>query len=162
MSGWIVVVTKPNCENIAAVNLERQGYKYYLPRFRQPRPNKAFLIKPLFPRYLFTFVDKVWYSIRGTRGVSHALFGDSGPCYVPALAIDKLKEREDKDGYYVLMNSLQERFQKGDQVVATEGPLIGLPLVYVGMTARERVRVLASMLGCQVPVILDEKILTAA
>lgn len=162
MSGWIVVVTKPNCENIAAVNLERQGYKHYLPRFRHPRPNKTFLIKPLFPRYLFAFVDKFWYSIRGTRGVSHALFGEAGPCYVPSSAIDSLKLREDKDGYYVLFNSMQERFQKGDSVVVTEGPLVGHPLVYDGMTARERVRVLASLLGGQVPVILDEKILAAA
>jgi transcription antitermination factor NusG len=156
---WAVVMTKPNCENIADANLRRQGYTSYLPRFKTIRLDKTIFIRPLFPRYLFAYITDRWYSIRSTYGVSYLLSGDDGPLLVPQNIIDELKAREE-NGYIVLQQ--KEKFNKGQYVKATDGPLVGKLLIYEGMTTRERVKVLISMLGREVPAVIPEKNLIAA
>lgn len=163
MHTWAIVLSKPNCEAIAIENLRRQGYGYYWPRFRQLKPDKTFAVKPLFPRYLFVSFDKLWYSIRGTRGVSHVLLGNDGPALVRQAIIDELRSREDKKGFVQLSKELPEdKFAKGQQVKTTEGPLLGLPLIYEGMSSHDRVKVLAEILGRKVVVTVSEKSLVAA
>lgn len=159
MRGWAVVMTKPNCENIADTNLRQQGYQSYCPRFKQIRLDKTVLIRPLFPRYLFTYILDQWYSIRGTYGVSYLLMGEDGPVMVAPAIIDEIKSREEH-GYVVLHQ--KEKFKTGAMVKATDGPLVGKLLIYEGMTTRDRVKVLISMLGREVPAVIDEKSLVAA
>lgn len=162
MQTWCVVLTKPNCEAIAVENLLQQGYGCYFPRFKAVGKNNIILKKPLFPRYVFASIDKFWYSIRGTRGVSQILMSDKGPAIIPASAIEAIRAKEDSEGFIVLSaKNSPERFAKGDPVTATEGPMTGLDLIYDGMSNHDRVKVLASLLGRQVPVILDEKVLVA-
>lgn len=159
---WAVVMTKPNCEAMAEENLKQQGYVVYCPRFKTQGKGLIILKRPLFPRYIFASVEKVWYSIRSTRGVSHLLMSDSGPATIPASEIEAMRSKEDADGFIVLgKEKYNERFNKGDPVTATEGPLTGLDLIYDGMTAHERVKVLANLLGRQVPVIIEDKVLVA-
>jgi transcriptional antiterminator RfaH len=160
VQGWCVVMTKPNCEAIAVENLLQQGYGCYYPRFKAIGRGNIVLKKPLFPRYVFASIDKFWYSIRGTRGVSHLLMSDGGPAIIPASAIEAMRSKEDDEGFIVLgKKSSPERFAKGDPVKATEGPLTGIDLIYDGMSSHERVKVLASLLGRQVPVIIEERVL---
>lgn len=160
---WAVVMAKPNCEGMAVVNLQRQGYDVYFPRFRFLSPKKTVVIKPLFPRYLFVSFEKVWYSIRGTRGVSHVLIADEGPATVPATVIDALRAREDLEGFIQLGKRTPiEKFDRGQSVKATEGPLVGLPLIYEGMTAKDRVKVLVEILGRKTLVTVKENSLVAA
>ena len=161
---WVVCVTKSNCEAIAAENLIRQGYGCYYPRYLAlaKAGGKLILKRPLFPRYVFAFIDKFWYSIRGTRGVSHLLMADNGPATVPDAVIDALRAKEDINGFIVLGKpTLPERFQKGAQVRTTEGPLTGFDLIYDGMRDTERVKVLATLLGRQVPVLVQQNIVIA-
>ena|SRR5580765_1901950 len=161
---WVVVMTKPNCEHIAVANLVQQGFQCYAPRFRFKRPDQTVLIKPLFPRYIFTFIQSFWYCIRGTRGVSYLLMGDNGPQSVPEAVIKSIQSREDGEGYIKLESkeALIRRFQYGDKVRTTEGPLAGKLLVYDGMSSRDRVKVLIAMLGREVPALVREKDLIAA
>ena len=157
---WAVVMCKPNCEAIAVENLTQQGYDCYFPRFKAAGRGNTILKKPLFPRYVFASIDKFWYSIRGTRGVSHLLMSDSGPAIIPASAIEAIRSKEDGEGFIVLgKKQSPERFNKGDPVKAIEGPLTGLDLIYDGMSSHDRVQVLAALLGQQVKVIIDEKVL---
>ena len=159
---WVVVMTKPNCEGIAVENLLQQGYGCYYPRFLALQKGSKFVKRPLFPRYIFVLIDKFWYSIRGTRGVSHLLMGFDGPATVPGHEIEKLRKKEGPDGLIVLSEQKSpERFNKGATVRATEGPLTGLDLIYDGMAPHDRVKVLATLLGRQVPVTIEEKILVA-
>lgn len=158
--GWTVGVAKPNCENIAEENLLQQGYGCYFPRYKTLHKNKVVLIRPLFPRYIFIHIDKLWYSIRGTRGISYLLMDDTGPAKVPEAVITSIKAKEDRDGFIILGdNSKPERFAKGQTVHTSDGPLSGLDLIYDGMAGCDRVRVLTSLLGRFVPVLLDEKAL---
>lgn len=161
MGGWAVIMTKPNCEQIAVHNLQRQGYQCYFPRFVDQNPPKAALIRPLFPRYLFVLINQVWYSIRGTRGVSYILLGENGPSIIQDSVIDSIKSKENDQGFIVISdNKIVERFSKGDKVKAIDGPLVGVDLIYQGMAPHERVKVLIDMLGRKVPAFIEEKILT--
>lgn len=159
---WAVVLTKPNCEAIAVENLLQQGYGCYFPRFKAVGKNKVVLKRPLFPRYVFASIDKYWYSIRGTRGVSQVLMCNGGPAIIQASVIEAIRSKEDEEGFIVLgKKQATERFQKGDLVTATEGPMTGVNLIYEGMSNNDRVKVLASLLGMQVPVIIEEKVLVS-
>ena len=143
-------------------NLLQQGYGCYCPRFLALHKGRIFVKRPLFPRYIFVLIDKLWYSIRGTRGVSHLLMGFDGPAVIPGQEIEKLRKKEGPDGLIVLSEQTSpERFSKGTTVRATEGPLTGIDLIYEGMAPHDRVKVLATLLGRQVPVTIEDKILVA-
>jgi transcription antitermination factor NusG len=87
---------------------------------------------------------------------------DKGPAIIPASTIEAIRSKEDPEGFIVLgKKQSPERFQKGDPVTATEGPMTGLDLIYEGMSTHDRVKVLANLLGRQVPVIIDDKVLIA-
>lgn len=161
LRGWAVVMTKPNCEGMAVSNLQRQGFECYFPRFQETKPSKPTTIKPLFPRYLFVFIKEAWYSIRGTRGVSYILAGEDGPAIVPDSIINSIRSKEDKKGFIVL-GGTTERFVVGDKIKATDGPLVGINLIYQGMAAHDRVKVLTEMLGRQVSIEINESLLVGA
>lgn len=64
---WYVIQCKPRQDRRALSNLERLGYRCYLPLF----PAK----EPVFPGHLFINMNEIddnWYPIRSTRGV-HAI-----------------------------------------------------------------------------------------
>lgn len=157
--GWIVAVCRPNQEAIAEVNLTRQGYLHYCPKIQIKQPNKPTLIRPLFPRYIFIFIEQFWSSIMGTRGISRVLLGDNGPQSLPETIIKDLKRRE-LHGYVQL--TAPPRFTPGEQVKTNEGPLVGIPLIYESMSGSDRVKVLAELLGRKVIVEVPEKNLVAA
>jgi transcriptional antiterminator RfaH len=156
---WIVAMTKPNSEAIAAKNLLRQGYEPYYPRCLQAKKNHPCEI-PLFPRYIFIMVFGTWYPIRSTRGITRLLMGESGPQIIPADQIATLRSRENDRGLIQLLP--KSSFSSGDKVKASSGPFEGQLMVYEEMTARERCRVLADWLGQKVRVEIDEKVLVAA
>ena len=55
---WLVVHTKPKAEEQARVELQKQGYRVYLPRlaiFRSKQRRAIGRNEPLFPRYLFVY-----------------------------------------------------------------------------------------------------------
>lgn len=156
---WIVAMTKPNSEQIAAVNLTRQSFENYYPKFLETKPNKLSIIKPLFPRYIFIFVRDVWYSIRGTRGISYVLNGDDGPQVIPTNIINNLKGNEDRNGLVRL--TPKPKFIEGQSVKAIEGPFVGHAMVYEGMAPHDRVNVLISMLGREVRTEIEDRVLVA-
>lgn len=162
MSGWVVVMTKPNCENMAVANLVQQGISCYAPRFKETRPDRSVILKPLFPRYIFSLIDTMWYCIRGTRGVSHLLMGHDGPQQISHKVIDAIRSREDGEGFILLEPKRTERFKPGDKVTATEGLLAGRLMIYEGMTGKDRVQVLTSIFGRETITTIEEKLLVAA
>ncbi len=152
-------MTRPQYEAIAGVNLTRQGYTFYCPKYLVKQANKPSSIKPLFPRYIFIFIDQFWSSILGTRGISKVLLNGEGPATLPTKIISDLKSRE-KNGLVQL--TTPHKFQVGDLVKTSEGPLVGHVLICDTMLPHERVRVLMDLLGRKVAVELPEKSLIAA
>ena len=75
-ANWFTVYTKPRQERIALENLERQGFRCFLPMAVNPyqrRSARGQRIEPLFPRYLFLNAVADQQSlgpVRSTRGVA--------------------------------------------------------------------------------------------
>lgn len=152
---WAVAISKPGNENRAIVNLKRQGYDYYLPKYLS-RIGKETKIKILFPRYIFVQIEQQWHQINSTFGISRLILGNDGkPAIVHDKIISDLKMREDKTGLISLPET--SKFQKGQGVRVVTGPFDGYSGLYDGMRPNDRVRVLIEMLGQTVQIELAEK-----
>jgi transcription antitermination factor NusG len=80
---------------------------------------------------------------------------------LPDREIDKLRARQDGDGYIALPKP-PPNFICGQRVRIQDGPFEGLNAIFAGMASEERVRVLLAMLGGQVAVTLSERAIAAA
>jgi transcriptional antiterminator RfaH len=153
MTGWYVIRTKARQESLARQNLFQQGYEAYLPLFletRQRRRNPIDIVVPLFPGYLFVYLDTASQStgpIRSTLGVIGMLrFGDRMP-RVPEPMIADLKRNTDPETG--LVRPPQVCFEAGDKVRVATGPCAGLEGIYQAPAGADRARILIEFLGCQ-------------
>ena len=163
---WYVVQTHVNGETKAALNLLRQGYEIYLPRYlkRRRHARKAdFVARPLFPRYLFVTVDMAtqrWRSIQSTVGVSHLVTNGNEPAVVPESIVAALKAREDTKGFVKV--DVSAKFSRGDKVRVLAGVFMDSAGIFDGMADHNRVAILLQMLGGKVRVHLDADLVAAA
>ena len=155
-SSWYVVHTKPRQESVALAQLERQGYICYLPfiQAERIRRGKASLApEPLFPRYLFIYLDssqqgKSWAPIRSTVGVSNLVQFGQRTAKVNEALIEALKTREQTI-------PAKELFQAGDAVTITAGPLKGLDAIYQTSNAERRAMILIELLSKTIDLQID-------
>lgn len=163
---WYVVQTQPNAERKAVFNLNRQGYRTYLPQYlrRRRHARRVELVKsPLFPRYLFVAVDlssQRWRSIQSTIGVSRLVCNGDVPACLPSEVIGQLRAREDQMGLVQL--DLEPRFSRGDKVRVLDGAFHDIVGLFDGLVDHERVAVLLDLLGRKVKVVLDVEDVAAA
>ena len=156
---WYVVRTHPRAEARAAVNLERQGFETYLPRYlkRWRHARRVELIPaPLFPRYLFIAIDVAtqrWRSIQSTFGVAQLVSNGEKPVAVPDETVDQLKRREDERGFVRLARNPQ--FSRGNTVRVVEGLFSECLGLVEYMTDDERVAILLDLLGRKVRVVME-------
>ena len=107
-SRWYVVHTQPNREARADLNLRRQGFSTYLPRYvrrRRHARRHEMVARPLFPRYLFVALDPArdrWRAIHSTFGVNHLVLAGEEPLPVPDGVVDEIRARENGDGFVKL------------------------------------------------------------
>ena len=148
---WYVVQSHPNAEHKAVVNLERQGFVTYLPRYLKRRRHARrveVVPAPLFPRYLFVGIDldmQRWRSIFSTRGVSRLVCNGEHPTPIAEHLIGKLKSREDESGFVRLQTPVL--FRAGDKIRILEGAFADCLGLYDGRMESERVAVLLDLLG---------------
>lgn len=150
---WYAVHAKPRSEELAEAHLQRQGFRIYLPRIRfskRRRGRWTQVTEPLFPRYLFVYVDPNTEGIapiRSTRGVTGLVrFGDV-PMPVPDDAIEAIRAMEDpEEGVYIPGRA---QLQKGEKVRVVEGAFAGLQGIYQAESGEERAIILIDILGRQ-------------
>lgn len=163
---WYVVQTQPNGERKAVFNLNRQGYRTYLPQYlrRRRHARRVEMVKsPLFPRYLFVAIDiasQRWRSIQSTVGVSRLVCNGDMPAAVPAHVVQQLQSREDDQGCIRLEK--RPMFSPGDKVRVQDGVFESCPGLFEGLTDGERVAILLDLLGRKVRVFIDADFVTAA
>ena len=153
---WYLVHTKPRQEEIALVNLERQGYECYLPQMRieRIRRRKAEVAtEPMFPRYLFIRLDssdqgKSWSPIRSTLGVSQLVHFGARAAKVDDTLVDLLRQRE-------RALPTQAMFASGDSVVIADGPFAGIEAIYQTADAERRAFILLEILAKPVSMHID-------
>lgn len=148
---WYVVFSKPRQEAVAEKNLCRQGFRVYLPRMQLPRRRRGrwlTVVEPLFPRYLFVYLDTKQTSvapIRSTYGVTSLVRFAERLAVIPSEVIGALAEGEDKvSGLHAYGRPL---FHQGDPVQFTDGPFAGLQGVFHLEDGDQRAIVLLELLG---------------
>jgi len=150
MNAWYLIYTKPRQEHVALENLSRQHYTTYLPllRSRQRRRGASVTtVGPMFPRYLFIYLDDQrddWGPIRSTVGVAKLVRFGVDAARVPADFVDTLRQRAGADG----IHTAPERVLRlGDSVRICEGVMAGYEAVFQARSSRERVVLLLEVAG---------------
>ena len=163
---WHVVQTHVNGETRAALNLLRQGYEIYLPRYLKRRRHARkidFVARPFFPGYLFVTVDMAvqrWRSIQSTVGVSHLVTVGNEPAVLPEGIVAALKAREDAKGFVRMAAS--RKFVPGDKVRVLAGVFKDSAGIFDGVAENDRISILLEMLGGKIRVHLDPDLIAAA
>lgn len=159
MSTWYLIQTKPRQENLARINLERQGYVIYLPRVIKQRARRQLSgesTAPLFPRYLFIHLNEGiddWGPIRSTLGVQALVRFGQIPARVPEALIESIKSRENEQGVHVFK---KPAFLIGDKVRIIDGPFDGIEAVIFSKTSKERTVLLMKLLEKYVKVEIND------
>lgn len=161
-----MVQTHPHAEAKAALNLRRQGFQSYVPRYARERRHAGrtdVIAAPLFPRYLFVGIDlsaQRWRSILSTIGVSRLVcFGDA-PAKVPGHVVEGLISLHDPRGYVQL--PARPQLRPGDEVCIVGGPFASHLGLVEGMSDQQRVAVLLDLLGRKVRVFVGIDAIAAA
>ncbi len=162
MRRWYVVMTKPRQEQVALVQLTRQGYEGYLPTVSERvRERGKYVHKPvpLFPRYLFvnldTDVDNI-APIRSTVGCCGPVRFGLRLAYLPSGVLEWIQARCRQ-----AEPRRQPSWQAGQPLRVLEGPFAGLEAVFTTPRSQERVLVLLNVLGASRLVELPEACLQA-
>jgi len=166
MTAWYVVHTQPHGEDRARLNLERQGFEVYLPKY-QKRQRHARRVehvrRPLFPRYLFVRFDPEraqWRAINGTIGVAHLVSHGDRPVAVPDKIVDAIKARHNDDDLVVLHSP--HSFRPGQKLEIIDGPLVWHSGLFQRLNDNQRIVLLLDLLGRQVPVTVSPEAVAAA
>jgi transcriptional antiterminator RfaH len=158
--GWFAVSTQVRAEARAQLNLERQGFDVYLPRYLKTRRHARRVDQvpmPLFPRYLFVGMDTRtarWRAINSTFGVSQLVASGGAALRVPQHVIETIRQRENGEGW-VSMDQYLPAFSKGDKVQIKNGPLTDQVGLFDCIDDQERVFILLDLMGRAVKVRVD-------
>ena len=161
MSGrrWYVVHTQPNGEGRADLNLRRQGFATYLPRYARRRRHarrQEVVRRPLFPRYLFVALDLArdrWRAVHSTFGVNRLVLAGEEPLAIPDGIIDAIRAREDGEGLVAL--GLPAGVGPGSRVRLVDGIFADAKGVLERIADDRRVAILLELLGREVRVFVS-------
>ena len=151
---WLVVRTKGRREGWAANNVEKLGFKTYLPLILVDERAES-----LFPNYLFVYTpNRQWRVLLSAFGVTSVVLQGGLPAKMEHIDIGRMREREDGDGFVRLPAALETnpRPRKGDAVRVKDGPFEGQEGVCEGVRGNDRAAVLLQFLGGKVPVLLRD------
>ena len=148
---WYAVHTHVNKEFSSEINLMRQNFITYLPKYKKVITHarrKSTVIRPLFPRYLFVKIDLLkqrWTSINSTLGVNTLISMADHPVKIPYKIINKIKSYDNPEGFTEVYPCSDMRI--GDEVNILEGVFSGRKAIFDGLTDDNRVSILFSLLG---------------
>ncbi len=159
---WLVAQIKPNSNDTAFRNLERQGFQTFMPKIKATtiKENK-FINKEVFvfPGYAFIGVDlqnSYWTKINSTYGVSKLLSFNNRPSEVPLDLIVELKKRF-QDNINPIINV---KLKRGDIIKFNTGPFADLVTKIESVNSKKRINVLLEIMGGvrKLEIDLEEKI----
>jgi transcriptional antiterminator RfaH len=157
---WYVLHTKPQKETHVTRYLESQGFDVYLPALRiKPANPRSRCIRPLFPRYLFvkaSLDESGFAELRWVPGVNELVSFGLHPATVHDRTIQAIQKQVAQ--LQATYGTESARFQPGDLVRITQGPLEGYEALFdMRLSGTERVRVLLHMLSRPVAVQIEER-----
>jgi transcription antitermination factor NusG len=156
MSYWAAARVRTNETARAIRNIERQNFEVYNPICKPSR--RSAKVVPLFPSYLFVNIIDRWICLLSTGGVIDVIRSGDRPAVVREHEIARMRDQEDRNGIIILPLT---KFQPGERVRVTRGPLAERVGIYAGMSARDRVRVLFTLFEREVQIDVRENDLIA-
>jgi transcription antitermination factor NusG len=148
---WFVAQTLARRETLALANLERQGFRAFLPRrlktVRHARKISTTLA-PVFPGYLFAILDlgrDRWRSINGSKGVASLIMGADRPQPVPEGVVETLAQSTGEGGGLVFDN-----LAPGQPVRLMAGPFADSHGVLDRLDGAGRVEILLQLMNSEV------------
>jgi len=162
-SNWFAINTKPQREDLAALNIGRLGLEVLLPKIYSDRSILGVVrstITPLFPSYLFArFVPGQYlHSIRYARGVRRVVCAGEMPIPVEDSIIRAIRSRIDSDGCVKLTT---KRFDVGDAVSIHDGFMRGMTGVFEReLSGQKRVVILLQSIEYQARVFVERRFLS--
>ncbi|MFC6669732.1 transcription/translation regulatory transformer protein RfaH [Marinobacterium aestuariivivens] len=142
---WYLLQTKPRQDARALENLENQGFEVFAPMLNVERiraGKRQTVTEPLFPGYLFIYLDQVadnWRPIRSTRGVSRLVTFNDMPLPVAGDIIERLRQR-------IADKQPKEALKSGDPVHICQGAFAELDAVFECYDGTERVVILLNLM----------------
>ena len=158
---WYVIQTQRKQEQRAEDNLRAWMVETFYPKLKEARYNRytgqrADVIKPLFPNYIFARFQarQLLHKVHFTRGVSKVVNFGSGPASIDDEVLTVIKENLHDDGYIKFKGDLK----KGDKVLVNDGLLKNFSGIFEReMPASERVSILLSAANYQGHVVVDRR-----
>lgn len=154
---WFLAQLKPNCLSIATRNLDRQGFRSFVPlalETRRAGPRFKTQPRPLFPGYVFVSLDTTmgqWRAINSTFGVTRLVAFGGRPAAVPRGLVEQIALRCDVNGLLLP----PEELAPGDRVLVTNGPFSGVMAEVERTDADRRVWILLDLMGQSTRVQVD-------
>jgi transcriptional antiterminator RfaH len=150
---WVLVYTKAKEEKKANENLQRQGFKTFLPLIAPTNQNSEFKsLVPVFPRYLFAQINfelDNWTAIKSSYGVSNIVMFSEKFTSIPNNIIQLIQDKLNEEGLYKEDVAIVD-YQKGDPVSIKEGGFAGIDAIFLSKKSKDRVRLLLKLLNASV------------
>ena len=150
---WVLVYTKAKEEEKANINLQRQGFKTFLPLINHSNKNsESKSLVPLFPRYIFAQINldsDNWTLIKSSYGVCHIVMFSDKFTSIPNYIIEAIQDRLDEAGLFKEDVTIVD-YQKGDPVAIKEGRFAGIDAIFLSKKSKDRVRLLLKLLNTSV------------
>ncbi len=150
---WVLIYTKAKEEIKANENLQRQGFKTFLPLIAPTNENSEFKsLVPVFPRYFFAQINielDNWTAIKSSYGVSHIVMFSEKFTSIPNNIIKLIQDKLDEAGIYKEDISIVD-YQKGDPVSIKEGGFAGIDAIFLTKKSKDRVRLLLKLLNTSI------------
>ena len=150
-TSWFLAQYKPNSQNVAKRNLERQGFAVFLPLQEETKRTRGRFVtqmRPLFPGYLFVALDigtGPWRAVKSTLGITRLVSLGGEPTPVSRDLVSQLQQRCDPDGKLIPAQALKP----GDQVTLAKGPFVNFVARIEHLAPDRRVWVLLELMGQQ-------------
>ena len=125
---WYVLYTAPRAEKKVQIELQKKGFKTFLPvqrTLKQWSDRKKWIEEPLFKSYIFieTELEKNYYDILNTNGIVKFINFEKKPVVVNYREIETIQLLL---GYTEGIEATDEVFEIGQKVDVIAGPLLGL------------------------------------
>ena len=157
---WYVVRTRAQREFQASRQLANQNFRVFVPwhwKNRRHARRVEMVAAPLFPRYIFTILDRTrdrWRSINGTLGVDRLLMTAAEPQPVPQGFVEGLIFATSPEG------NVQFQLKQGQTIKILAGPFANMVGELEKLDDNGRVRVLLEIMGANVRVALPQALVT--
>ncbi len=147
----------PNSIKIAQMNLNRQGFKTFLPMIEATKRCKGKFVKenrPLFPGYIFVAFDigqGFWHRINSTYGIKRLVSFNKTPAAVPQDLICQLMLRFGPNAKF----QPPKIFKTGDKVTVINGPFVNFVAQVEKIASDQRAWLLIEIMGTQTRVSIE-------